>query len=214
MKDYLLFIDTETSGIPQRWKRPYSDKKNWPNVIQVAWIVYDASGTEIKRTSKYIYEDDIDITSTSYQVHGITRTFLKQHGDKRKVVLRKLAHDIQKYNPLIIGHFVELDVQVLSADYYRANLPNPFIGHSFFCTMLDSEKYAANPSINYLRLPQLHEYLFDKLLTEIHEAEQDASATAKCFFELRNRHEITPLDMERQQKMFSQKLNFLDKQNS
>ncbi|RZF61883.1 3'-5' exonuclease [Sphingobacterium corticibacterium] len=210
MKHY-LFIDTETSGIPQRWNRPYSDEKNWPHVIQVAWIIYDVSGTEIKRTSKYIYEGDIDITPASYDVHGITRAYLKQHGDRRKAVLRKLAHDIQKYNPVIIGHFVELDVQVLSADYYRANLPNPFISQSFFCTMLDSEKYATNPSATYLRLPQLHEYLFDNLLTEIHEAEQDANATAKCFFELWNRHEITSSDMERQQKMFSQKLNFLDK---
>ncbi|TYR33292.1 3'-5' exonuclease [Sphingobacterium phlebotomi] len=211
MKNHLLFIDTETSGIPQRWNRPYSDEKNWPHVIQVAWIVYEANGTEVKRTSKYIYEDDIDITSSSYNVHGITSTFLKQHGDKRKEVLRKLAHDIQKYKPLIIGHFVELDVQVLSADYYRANLKNPFISQSFFCTMLDSEKYTANPSITYLRLPQLHEYLFNNSLTEIHEAEQDANATAKCFFELWSRREITGLDIERQQKLFSQKLNFLDK---
>lgn len=211
MKNHLLFIDTETSGIPQRWNRPYSDGKNWPNVIQVAWIVYALDGTEIKRTSKYIYETDIDITARSYDVHGITHDFLKEHGDKRKIVLRKLAHDIQKYKPLIIGHFVELDVQVLSADYYRANLPNPFFSQSFFCTMLDSEKYATNPSVNYLRLPQLHEYVFDIPLTEIHEAEQDASATAKCFFELRDRREITLSDIERQEKLFSQKLNFLDK---
>lgn len=211
MKNHLLFIDTETSGIPQRWNRPYSDEKNWPRVIQVAWIVYEANGTEIKRTSKYIYEEDIHITPSSYDVHGITGTFLKQHGDKRKEVLRKLAHDIQKYKPLIIGHFVELDVEVLSADYYRANLKNPFISQSFFCTMLDSEKYVTNPSVTYLRLSQLHEYLFDNSLTEIHEAEQDALATANCFFELWSRREITELDIERQQKLFSRKLNFLDK---
>lgn len=211
MKTHLLFIDTETSGIPQRWNRPYSDEKNWPHVIQVAWIIYEANGTEVKRTSKYIYEADINISPSSYEVHGITSTFLKQHGAKRKEVLRKLAHDIQKYNPLIIGHFVELDVQVLSADYYRASLKNPFMSRSFFCTMLDSEKYAANPSITYLRLPQLHEYLFDNSLTEIHEAEQDAIATARCFFELCDRLKITDLDIKRQQKLFSQKLNFLDK---
>ena len=211
LKRYLLFIDTETSGIPQRWNRPYSDEKNWPHVIQVAWILCESDGTEVKRTSKYIFDEDIIIKSSSYKVHGITTEFLKQHGCKRKEVLRKLSHDIQKYQPIIIGHFVELDVQVLSADYYRANLKNPFIGQSFFCTMLDSEKYAANPSTTYLRLPQLHEYIFDVELGEIHEAEEDASATARCFFELCNRSEITKLDMEHQQKMFSQKLNFLDK---
>lgn len=211
LKHHLLFIDTETSGIPRRWNRPYSDEKNWPSVIQVAWIIYEANGTEVRRTNKYIYEEDIAIKPASYNVHGITKAFLKQHGDKRKDVLRKLTYDLQKYNPLIVGHFVELDVQVLSADYHRANLRNPFIGQSFFCTMLDSEKYAANPAVTYLRLPQLHEYLFDNPPIEIHEAEQDANATAKCFFELWNRREITESDMERQEKIFSQKLNFLDK---
>lgn len=210
MKNYLLFIDTETSGIPLRWNRPYSDDRNWPNVIQVAWIIYATDGTEIKRTNKYIYEDDIDIAPASYDVHGITIEFLRQRGNKRKEVLRKLAHDIQKYTPLIIGHFVELDVQVLSADYYRARLRNPFVDQSFFCTMLDSEKYAFNPSVNYLRLPQLHEHLFDRPLTDPHEAEQDAVATARCFFELWNRHGITELDIQQQQKLFSQKLNFFD----
>lgn len=211
MKTHLLFIDTETSGIPQRWNRPYSDGKNWPHVIQVAWIVCHKDGTEIKRTSKYIYDMDIEISPASFKVHGITNSFLQQHGEKRKAVLRKLAHDIQKYDPLVIGHFIELDVQVLSADYYRAKLKNPFINQVFFCTMLESEKYAVNPSINYLRLSQLHECIFNRTLTDIHEAEQDASATAKCFFELRNREEITDYDIERQQELFSQKLNFLDK---
>lgn len=211
MKNYLLFIDTETSGIPLRWNRPYSDEKNWPYVIQVAWIIFEEDGTEIKRTSRYIYEEDISISPSSYKIHGITGDFLQQRGDKRKGVLRKLAHDIQKYSPLIIGHFVELDVQVLSADYYRARLKNPFLDRSFFCTMLDSKKHTLNPSVNYLRLAQLHEHLFDEPLTDLHEAEQDACATAKCFFELWNRQEITGLDIEQQQELFSQKLNFSDK---
>lgn len=212
MKNYLLFIDTETSGIPARWNRPYSDDKNWPHVIQVAWIVYETNGTEIKRTSRYIYEDDIAISLSSYKVHGITTDFLRQHGEKRKEVLRKLTHDIQKYQPLIIGHFVELDIQILSADYYRSNLKNPFINRSFFCTMLDSKKYALNPAVTYLRLAQLHEYIFDNVLTDIHEAEQDACATAKCFFELRSRKQITEQDFVQQQKIFSQKLNLPDNQ--
>ena len=211
MKGHLLFIDTETSGIPSYWNRPYSDDKNWPHVIQVAWIICEIDGTEIKSASKYIYENDIKIAPSSYRVHGISTDFLRQEGDKRKEVLRKLSHDIHKYQPLIVGHFIELDVQILSADYYRSGLKNPFIDRSFFCTMLSSKKYAWNPSIKYLRLPQLHEQLFQQPLTDIHEAEQDARATAKCFFELLDRQEITAQDLEQQQQVFSQKLNFIDK---
>ncbi|WDF70768.1 3'-5' exonuclease [Sphingobacterium oryzagri] len=213
MKDYLLFIDTETSGIPKRWNRPYSDQKNWPSVIQVAWIIYTADGQEVKRMSKYIYEPDIDIAAESEKVHGISLPDLAQKGDRRKEVLRKLAYDIRKYDPLIIGHFIELDVQVLSADYYRAQLQNPFSGQHFFCTMLDSKKYALNPSVAYLRLPQLHEHLFDSSPEETHEAEQDAEVTARCFFELLAREEIVDQDFDTQQTKFSKKLNFPVKQN-
>ncbi|WP_437919809.1 3'-5' exonuclease [Sphingobacterium sp. LRF_L2] len=211
MKDYLLFIDTETSGIPKRWNRPYSDQHNWPSVIQVAWIIYTLDGHEVKRMSSYIYENDIHISTDSYKVHGIQSTFLKDNGQRRKHILRKLAYDIKKYRPLIIGHFIELDVQVLSADFYRAQLQNPFIEQDFFCTMLDSKKYVINPSIEYLRLPQLFEQLFDERPTELHEAERDAEITAKCFFELVHRQEISRLDVAKQKDQFLKKLNFLDK---
>ncbi|GHE42444.1 3'-5' exonuclease [Sphingobacterium griseoflavum] len=214
MKDYLLFIDTETSGIPKRWNRPYSDDKNWPAVIQLAWIIYTADGQEIKRSSKYIYEHDIAISATSRQIHGITIDFLKNHGGRRKDILRKFAYDIKKYTPLIIGHFVELDVQVLSADFFRAQLQNPFQNQALFCTMLVSKKYAVNPSSEYLRLVQLHEELFDERPREIHEAEHDAEVTARCFFEMRRRETVTEQDISSQQLRFTRELKLEDKQQS
>ncbi|TDS12871.1 3'-5' exonuclease [Sphingobacterium paludis] len=211
MKSTFLFIDTETSGIPKRWNKPYSDQKNWPSVIQLAWIVYASDGTELKRVSKYIVEDDIVISADSQKVHGISMTDLQEKGDRRKNVLRKLAYDIKKYSPLIIGHFLELDVQVLSADYYRAQLHNPFLDQTFFCTMLESKKYALNPVVEYLRLVQLHEELFDERPEDLHEAERDAEITARCFFELWRRKDITEQDFIKQQTQFLQKLNFADK---
>ena len=180
-------------------------------MIQLAWIVYLLDGTEVKRVSKYISEEDIIISSDSQKVHGISTALLKERGDRRKSVLRKLAYDIKKYSPLIIGHFLELDIQVLSADFYRAQLLNPFVDQTFFCTMLESKKYAMNPVVEYLRLVQLHEELFDERPLDLHEAERDAEITARCFFELWRRKEITEQDFIKQQTHFLQKLNFADK---
>lgn len=114
---------------------------------------------------------------------------------------------------MIVGHFIELDVQVLSADFHRAQLQNPFPAQDLFCTMLDSKKYALNPATDFLRLTQLHEHLFDERPKELHEAEHDALLTARCFFELIHRKEITEQDFMKQQTQFSRKLNFQDKQN-
>jgi len=65
-----------------------------------------------------------------------------------------------------------------------------------------------------LRLVQLHEQLFDVRPKEIHEAEHDAEITARCFFEMLQRKNITEQDLRIQQEEFSQKLNFADKQDA
>jgi len=210
LKDYLLFIDTETSGIPLRWDRNYTDSANWPHVIQVAWIIYDLQANEVKRCSRYIYQPDVKISAESFKVHGISQTYLREHGERSKLVLRKLAHDIKKYKPLIVGHFLELDIQVLSAAFYRAHLPIPFGESRFFCTMLKSKKYVHNPSVTYMRLNQLHEHLFAIASPDAHEAEHDAALTAACYFALQDKQEISIVDFREQQAQLSQKFNFQD----
>lgn len=210
LKENILFIDTETSGMPARWDRPLTDGSNWPFTIQVAWIIFDNTGREIKRNSKYIYEVDISIGLDSFKIHGITEDFIRANGSGRKEVLRKLAHDIKKYDPLIVAHFLELDLQVLSADYLRAQLSNPFIHQPVFCTMLKSKAYVLNPSVGYLRLPQLYKHLFKEKPIEIHHAERDAELTASCFFEMQKRGEIAVADFEKQKAHLSKKLHFSD----
>ena len=80
MKKYLLFIDTETTGIPKRWNLPYSETENWPSAIQVSWILYDVNGIEIKRENHYINVDDSEISVKSFKIHGITKQFLDKNG--------------------------------------------------------------------------------------------------------------------------------------
>ena len=40
---YLIF-DTETTGLPKRWKAPITDSDNWPRCVQIAWQLHDAMG--------------------------------------------------------------------------------------------------------------------------------------------------------------------------
>lgn len=96
MEQNLLFIDTETTGLPLRWDRPYNDTTNWPQVIQLAWIVVNPQQEEVKRCNYYIYESDIAISPESEKIHGITLDFLKKNGERRKDILRKFAHDLKK----------------------------------------------------------------------------------------------------------------------
>ncbi|WP_158655899.1 3'-5' exonuclease [Sphingobacterium sp. HMA12] len=203
MKKYLLFLDTETSGLPKKWSKRYTESDNWPHVLQLAWIIFDENQNEIKRTNKYIYEPLIPISPASEQIHGLTPPFLMKYGEKKKEVLRKLSHDIKKYKPQIVGHFLSFDLQVLSAEFYRSNLALPFGDLNYFCTLLYSKRYVRNPNMVHLPLSLLHESLFSAPPEYMHNAEKDAEITAKCYFEMIQRKDLTHQDILNQQTEFA-----------
>ncbi|SDQ08991.1 DNA polymerase-3 subunit epsilon [Chryseobacterium soldanellicola] len=209
MKKYLLFIDTETTTIPKRWDLPYSDTDNWPSAVQVSWILYDEFDRQVKKENFYIDDEDLKISILSFRVHGITREFLSKNGKDRSFVLQKLSDDIRQYQPLITGHFTEFDIHTLSCDFYRAGLENPFQKSHFYCTMLKSKDYVLNPEANYFRLPQLYDFLFNEKMEHSHDAAIDAEMTAKCFFEIRSRGEISEDELQKIHHEIESKLKFL-----
>jgi hypothetical protein len=44
-----LFFDTETTGIPNNYKAPASDSKNWPRLVQISWLLIDPEENEINQ---------------------------------------------------------------------------------------------------------------------------------------------------------------------
>jgi DNA polymerase-3 subunit epsilon len=200
MNEYLLFIDTEASGLPKDWTLPYSAAGNWPYCVQVAWLIYKANGTEIKQQNFYINDRDFEIAPSATKVHGLTREFIDKNGKSRKEVMTALADDINRYKPLVIGHFIQFDAHMVGADFYRTGIENRLTKENSFCTMIASKHLVENPAVNFLRLGQLYEILFHRQMNVQHNAIEDAKATAACFFELRNRGEITEDSIALQQK--------------
>ena len=87
MKDYFLVIDTGTSGLPKRWVLPYDSSKNWPHVVQIASVIYDANKLEIKRESHYLKNGDFKITLVAFNIHQISHDFLLKNGEDSKEIL-------------------------------------------------------------------------------------------------------------------------------
>lgn len=191
MRDYLLFIDTETSGLPKKWDVPISQPDNWPYALQISWIIYTKEGKKIKEENHYINEDDFKITPSSIKIHGITKDFLRKNGQPRKEVMTVLANDLNQYQPMVIGHFLELDTDVTGAEFFRVAMDNPFLQLPCFCIMLATTYLVRNPRANYLRLGDLYETLFSIPQENKHDALGDVAATAACFFELERRGDIT-----------------------
>ncbi|MEO6549081.1 MAG: 3'-5' exonuclease [Ferruginibacter sp.] len=190
MKDFLLFIDTEATGLPKEWCMPYATAGNWPHAVQVSWLIYSKDGEKIAERNFFVNENDIVISARASLIHGITKEFLQENGIPRQQLLQHLSSDLEQYQPMVIGHFIELDYRVLGADYYRADMENPLVNLPTFCIMLASKHLQQNPRLKFMRLGELYERLFSKPLLHQHNALVDATATAECFFELVKKDEI------------------------
>ena len=190
LKDYLLFIDTEATGLPKKWNLPYTAPGNWPDAVQISWLLYTKEGQKIKEENHYISNNDTVISPGALTVHGLTKNFLQQNGMPRKQVLAILSQDIQYYQPMMVGHFTELDYHIISTGYFKERLDNPIEKLSSFCIMKATQHLQQNPNSKFLRLGQLYELLFKQPLLCQHNAMADAAATADCFFELMKRNEI------------------------
>lgn len=198
VNQYLLFIDTEASGLPKKWNEPYSKPNNWPHSVQTSWLIFDKEGREVKREDHYIRDKDFKISSSSIKIHGITSEHLSVYGEDRTEVMQKLYDDLIAYKPLVVGHFMELDYHVLAADFFRSNIPNPIVDLRLpaFCTMMATTKFVKNPQRKFMKLGELYDHLFHASLIKPHNAIYDAKATADCFFELLRRRDLSEQDVD------------------
>lgn len=208
LNDYLLFIDTEASGLPKKWDQPYDVPGNWPHAVQVSWLIYNKEGQKIKGQNHYISNNDFDMSPAALTVHGLTKSFLQQNGILRREMLLLLLSDIEQYHPEFIGHFIELDYHLLGAEFYREGIQNPLKKLSTFCIMKASQHLQQNPQSKFLRLGNLYELLFKQPLLCQHNAVVDAAATADCYFELVKRKEIKiarqpPIVFPKNEKLFN-----------
>lgn len=190
MPDYLLFVDTETSGLPTDWRRAYGEPGAWPHVVQVAWLVYTQAGELVKTENHYVRPSDYDISPASAQVHGLTLAYLHEHGQPRRQVMQRLHDDLRHYQPLVVGHFVELDYHMIGVSFQRAGLSNALLGLPTFCTMRLTKRFWQPLHQQYLRLADLYQRQFGRPMLHQHDALVDAEATAQCFFDLRRKGDI------------------------
>lgn len=185
MQQYLLFVDTETTGLPSGWSKPYSVERNWPCIAQLAWEVYTLEGELVKTENHYIRVPAGRMRPSATAIHGLTPAFLDQHGEDRQTVMQRFFNDLRTYCPLVVGHYMRLDFHMIGVEFHRTSLPNLLAELPTLCTMQTSQRQAQTKERSFLRLGELHEHLFKEPMVRQHDALIDAQATARCFFELR-----------------------------
>ncbi|WP_258104556.1 3'-5' exonuclease [Marinoscillum sp. MHG1-6] len=184
MKGYLLFVDVETSGMPSSIKSPITRLDKWPYLIQIAWQIYDFERNLIKTENHFVYEEGISIDIESQKIHGITLDELRIKGKPRRLVIERFIADYNYYNPILVGHFVELDHKMLQVAMIRSGLENILADARSFCTMIASKAMNPFKKGKYLKLEELYNRLFVSKIDRTHDALLDVQATVKCYFQL------------------------------
>lgn len=184
-----LFFDTETTGLPKSWKAPVTDLDNWPRLVQIAWLFYDANGTKVGSGEYIIKPEDFIIPNDSSMIHGITTERAQQEGVALQYALEDFKENIAKATYLV-AHNISFDEKIVGAEFLRKNIANDLSAKKRICTMESSTNFCAIDGpygYKWPKLQELHNKLFGVGFTEAHNAAADISATAACFWEMKKR---------------------------
>ena len=128
----LLFLDTETTGLPKYSATDQVEK--WPRVVQLAWSLYDSDGERESRNSFIIYPTDFSIPMDSARIHGITTERAKAEGVSLYKVLPQFNADVEKAE-MVVAHNLDFDLPIVTTEFLRCSLETDLAEKQKFCTM-------------------------------------------------------------------------------
>lgn len=184
-----LFFDTETTGLPKRWNAPVTDLENWPRLVELAWVEYDAGENVLDRRDVIIYPDGYTIPPEVSCLHGITTSIAREKGRPLKEVMEEFAEKVDGAAALV-GHNIGFDECIVGAEFERLRMMTTLFLKPKYCTMKSSTDYCRLPGkkgFKAPRLAELHQILFGVGFENAHNALADVEATARCFWELKKR---------------------------
>ena len=179
-RDLLMFVDTETNGIPVDQTASYKNIDNWPRIKQISWLIYDKEEQLYASHNYVISEEDasIQINRSDY----VPKTVLPIHQ-----VLRRFLNFL-RYCDVIVGHNIQYDVQVILSELFRFGMDTDKLSSMHqFCTMKNGVNacgFDTRLGDRYPKLQELYSKLFHQPFENEHDAYCDIKATAECFWTL------------------------------
>jgi TPR repeat protein len=185
----ILFFDTETTGVPKDDNVPASDTRNWPRLVQLAWILTDKEGNTLASSCSIIKPEGFPIPDDAAKVHGINTYTAMREGKPLKNVIDDFLKAAEKAQCLV-GHNVAFDQKVVGAELCRLGIKDTISTAKAICTMEAGKDYCKIPGGYYgykpPKLQELYQKLFGTTFENAHDAMADVKATRKCFFELKH----------------------------
>jgi DNA polymerase III subunit epsilon len=178
----IVFFDCETTGLPRNFAAPAADTDNWPRLVELALLVFDADGHELDSIQWIVYPDGYEIPAQAAAIHGITTQIAKEKGRPIEIVLAEAGRYFMRAE-VVVAHNIAFDEKIVGAEYIRARMEDPLLGKAAYCTMNESKA-----QLNLFKRPkliELHQALFGEGFDGAHGAMADIEATARCYWELK-----------------------------
>jgi DNA polymerase III epsilon subunit-like protein len=182
----ILFFDTETTGLPKnRYKKPEELSNNWPDIVQIAWILYDnETETRLEQNNYIIKPESWTIPQESVKYHGITQEMAMTTGNSLAEVMVLFKNAFDRADK-IIAHNLNFDKSVVLASIYwrignkNINLwwPKEKIQ---FCTM-EFDSKGKKGKYTFRSLDTIYSELFKEKYIGQHNAINDTVAVAKVY---------------------------------
>lgn len=182
----VLFLDTETTGIPERSWKWDEDYAQYPHVVQLAWM----HGCKVE--SHVIRPDGWEIPEEATNVHGITTDFALACGEPFAAVVDRFIQDCHDAG-LLCGHNIHFDTAIIKAnilrelgrEYYDANdVESALYKGKRIDTMRPTMKWVdartQNGRLKFPTLSELYAHCFDGDTFPAHDALADVKAVAHC----------------------------------
>ena len=199
----ILFLDLETSGLPQQKEGRYYysykniEKYDTARIVQFSFIRYTKSGRMLSMNDHIIRPADFLISPESTAIHHITQDQALKEGEELSDVMDIFEDELDK-SKMLVMHNVQFDKTILLSEAHRmgrSELINKMYNTEYYCTMRKTKDLCKLPSQYYdghklPKLSELHNHLFknDPINPAIlHNALNDVKVTAKCFFKLMKR---------------------------
>ena len=198
-----IIFDTETTGLPLQRNSSIYKTNEWPHIIQLSYMVIDDETHEILvEVNDYILiNDDVVITEKSFEVHKITREFLKENGIPMREAINKFIYHMQECI-CAVGHNVSFDKRMVLVEGIRnkilVNMKNTF------CTMKNGTDICAikrvsqdgNEYFKYPSLMELHEFLFNHNVKNLHDASVDIMVCMRCYYKMFHNVDIAKINKQ------------------
>ena len=156
-------------------------------MVQIAWLLYDASRNRIDEKDFVIKPEGFSIPDDATRVHGISTEYAMDKGQDLDFVLKLFAEQIETAG-MLVAHNMNFDEKIVGAEFFRKNIPNKLLQTNRICTMKESTDYCQIPGhygYKWPKLSELHIELFGEDFEEAHNATVDINATAKCFWKMK-----------------------------